>query len=119
MDGRKFYRNVVAHEGLNWLGARTNNDGVDCAYVGSDVCKTEVPISEIANHAWGAWLALFLGLREAKVMRHVTRIVGYYSELQNWNPSKIAELDDRHKGEYVVPERKPAPVVREPELAIA
>ncbi len=30
----------------------------------------------------------------------VTRIVGYYSRVNNWNKSKKAELADRHKGSY-------------------
>ena len=30
----------------------------------------------------------------------VTRIVGYYSRITNWNQSKIGELKDRHKGNY-------------------
>jgi ribonucleoside-triphosphate reductase len=32
----------------------------------------------------------------------VTRIVGYYSRIPNWNKSKIGELKDRHKGNYSV-----------------
>ncbi|MBU6391891.1 MAG: hypothetical protein KGQ83_06595 [Planctomycetes bacterium] len=32
----------------------------------------------------------------------VTRIVGYYSRVQNWNKSKIGELHDRHMGRYSV-----------------
>lgn len=32
----------------------------------------------------------------------VTRIVGYYSRVTNWNRSKIGELRDRHKGNYGV-----------------
>lgn len=32
----------------------------------------------------------------------VTRIVGYFSRIQNWNNSKIGELKDRHKGNYIV-----------------
>jgi len=32
------------------------------------------------------------------------RIVGYYSRVDNWNPSKLSELDDRHKGDYAVGE---------------
>lgn len=32
----------------------------------------------------------------------VTRIVGYYSRISNWNKSKIGELQDRHKGNYGV-----------------
>lgn len=30
----------------------------------------------------------------------VTRIVGYYSRVKNWNKSKIGELRDRHNGNY-------------------
>jgi len=32
----------------------------------------------------------------------VTRIVGYYSRISNWNKSKIGELHDRHMGRYSV-----------------
>jgi len=32
----------------------------------------------------------------------VTRIVGYYSKIENWNKSKRGELNDRHKGNYQV-----------------
>ncbi|MFH1783485.1 MAG: anaerobic ribonucleoside-triphosphate reductase [bacterium] len=32
----------------------------------------------------------------------VTRIVGYYSRIPNWNKSKIGELKDRHKGDYAI-----------------
>ncbi len=34
----------------------------------------------------------------------VTRIVGYFSRINNWNPSKLAELSDRHEGNYKVRE---------------
>jgi len=33
---------------------------------------------------------------------HMTRIVGYYSRLDNWNPSKLGELKDRRAGDYGV-----------------
>jgi len=32
----------------------------------------------------------------------VTRIVGYYSKITNWNKNKISELKDRHSGNYKV-----------------
>ncbi|HLA37374.1 MAG TPA: hypothetical protein VJZ02_02795 [Candidatus Brocadiales bacterium] len=32
----------------------------------------------------------------------VTRIVGYLSRISNWNPSKLGELRDRHRGNYSV-----------------
>jgi hypothetical protein len=34
----------------------------------------------------------------------ITRIVGYYSRVNNWNKSKRAELVDRHKGSYKLSE---------------
>ena len=33
-------------------------------------------------------------------LTHMTRIVGYYSRVNNWNKSKLGELKDRHKGDY-------------------
>ena len=30
----------------------------------------------------------------------ITRIVGYFSRINNWNKSKIGELKDRHRGNY-------------------
>lgn len=36
----------------------------------------------------------------------ITRIVGYYSRVNNWNKSKQAELADRHKGSYKLGECK-------------
>ena len=32
----------------------------------------------------------------------ITRIVGYYSRIANWNKSKLGELKDRHRGNYSV-----------------
>lgn len=36
----------------------------------------------------------------------VSRVVGYYSKIENWNSGKKAELKDRQKGEYEVKESK-------------
>jgi hypothetical protein len=106
MGGLEFFHNVDAHDSLVWLGAKPNKDGVDCAYIAGTRLGniTEVPVREIKNHDWDTWMALMLGERSAKIMKHITRIVGYYSELQNWNASKKAELRDRHNGSYGVPE---------------
>lgn len=30
----------------------------------------------------------------------ISRVVGYYSIIENWNNSKQAEFDDRQKGSY-------------------
>ena len=47
---------------------------------------------------------LILALETGLFMRlhGVTRIVGYFSRINNWNKSKIGELHDRHQGDYGV-----------------
>ncbi len=32
----------------------------------------------------------------------MSRVVGYYSKIENWNKSKKAEFKDRQKGNYTV-----------------
>ena len=44
----------------------------------------------------------------------VTRIVGYYSRINNWNKSKLGELKDRQRGNYSL---GTTPSVQVPELA--
>ena len=43
-----------------------------------------------------------LGTGGERPLQGVTRIVGYYSRIDNWNKSKISELQARHKGRYGV-----------------
>jgi ribonucleoside-triphosphate reductase len=38
----------------------------------------------------------------------VSRIVGYFSRITNWNKSKLGELKDRHRGNYSVAASFPA-----------
>jgi len=37
-----------------------------------------------------------------RYVKHVSRIVGYFSRVDNWNPSKRGELKDRQAGNYRV-----------------
>ena len=34
----------------------------------------------------------------------ISRVVGYFSRINNWNKSKTAEFKDRQKGNYSVPQ---------------
>ena len=38
--------------------------------------------------------------REPIIMDGITRIVGYFSRISNWNKSKLGELADRREGNY-------------------
>ena len=41
-------------------------------------------------------------LCDSEHVHGITRIVGYFSRVNNWNRSKLGELQDRHKGNYQV-----------------
>ena len=43
------------------------------------------------------------GRREPVMLHTITRITGYYSSTENWQRSKLAELEDRRKGNYALP----------------
>jgi len=107
MDCRGFYRRVVDHPELEWLGSvegRTPEKDavlVRCAPTGY---AFSVTIPAIADNDWQVLEDVLFSRRSARIMTHVTRIVGYYSQIQNWNHSKVAELRDRHKGNYGVPD---------------
>lgn len=108
MDARLFYDRVCGNEELEWLGSvegvKPDEDGVivGCATTGH---KFFFSMSSIIETEWETLEDVLYGRRQPRIMTHVTRIVGYYSQLQNWNHSKLAELRDRHKGNYSVPDQ--------------
>jgi len=107
VDGRTFYFKIDDHRELNWLTTEEGDTPAeDFVLIGNKQLHTTfaLPIASIKEHSWNDLEAVLTVKRPPQIMKHMTRIVGYYSELQNWNPSKIAELKDRHKGNYSVPE---------------
>lgn len=54
-----------------------------------------------------AFADVFCNDRKAMVLEGVTRIVGYYSRVQNWNKSKIGELRDRKGQNYALSNQAP------------
>jgi hypothetical protein len=107
MDGRDFFSRVGEHADLEWLGCREGRspteDVVLIRYRRTS-SNYALAVEAIRDHGWEELQGVLTGARSPRVMTHVTRIVGYYSQLQNWNRSKIAELHDRHRGDYGVPE---------------
>jgi hypothetical protein len=106
MDGREFFQQVTTNDELEYLTAEKGSvPAEDFVIVKAKRTGmiTELPIAEILKHDWGILRDVLLGHRDAKIMRHVTRIVGYFSELRNWNKSKLSELRDRHGGSYAPP----------------
>ena len=69
--------------------------------------KTIYTVDAIRENSWILLRSLALGDLSPHPLYHVSRIVGYYSRIENWNPSKLGELKDRRKGEqYLELDRK-------------
>ncbi|MCP5003425.1 MAG: hypothetical protein GY941_05655 [Planctomycetes bacterium] len=83
----------------------TKAEGFDGAYV-------EVSIGEIVEKVTDfdkaqELLRVISNDRSSIVLNGITRIVGYYSRVNNWNKSKVGELRDRSKGSYGLTREKP------------
>ena len=101
MTGTDFYANVEKHPQLTWLGVHPETEEVVVkdTYLG---IKHALTLQTINEYRWEDLQDVITGKRDGTIMRPITRIVGYYSRVNNWNLSKLAELDDRHKGNYAV-----------------
>jgi len=66
-----------------------------------------VTVAAIKENEWKVLKDILTEVREAIVLDHFARIVGYFSKVSNWNKSKLGELKDRHEGDYsILPEEK-------------
>ena len=76
----------------------SKTEGIEGAYV-------EVSIDEIVRKVTDStkaqeFIKVIQNDRAPIVLNGVTRIVGYYSRVNNWNKSKVGELRDRANGSY-------------------
>jgi len=76
----------------------SKTEGIEGAYV-------EVSIDEIVRKVTDCsraqeFVKVIQNDRAPIVLNGITRIVGYYSRVNNWNKSKVGELRDRAKGSY-------------------
>jgi len=77
-------------------GKHPGQDEVLVVHVDSGI-KHALTIAAVLETPWHELEAVMTGKRTPKVMIHLTRIVGYYSRVQNWNRSKLAELAARQR----------------------
>jgi hypothetical protein len=59
-----------------------------------------IPVSEVCDKPVDQIMKCLHNDRKSVVCDQVTRIVGYYSRVGNWNKSKVGELRDRQNGRY-------------------
>jgi hypothetical protein len=103
MDLMEFMNTVDEHPDLEGLGIDTEKGILSVRYNPTGL-KTAFPAGAVKEVEWDLLFDILKGDREPQVLHHMTRVVGYYSRIDNWNPSKIGELRDRQKGTYAIKE---------------
>jgi hypothetical protein len=83
----------------------SKTEGIEGAYV-------EVSIDEIVQKVTDTdkvqeFIKVIQNDRKPIVLNGITRIVGYYSRVNNWNKSKVGELRDRANGSYGLTGKSP------------
>ena len=114
-----FVEHVEAHENLEVVGEFENGSGdtilvVQDYSVANDVegHQTEVDLTEIFSAIKdekdaARFVRVVAGEENPIKLNGITRIVGYYSRVNNWNKSKIGELRDRNQKHYALTGREP------------
>lgn len=96
MTVKDFINNCVA-EGFQW----NIQDSEQEAFLRNpdDNTYTKITYKAINENNWDT---LRLVIYQGTDIYHISRIVGYFSTIENWNKSKLGELNDRKKGNYRV-----------------
>ncbi len=114
-----FVEHVEAHENLEMVGEFENGSGdtilvVEDKSVANDLegHQTEVDLTEIFSAIKdekdaARFVRVVAGEENPIKLNGITRIVGYYSRVNNWNKSKIGELRDRNQKHYALTNREP------------
>ena len=96
-----FYNKIEKHEELEGMGVNEDNAEVIIKHKVSGV-KTRLSVETITECNWDDIAAVLTCNRDAHALTHMSRVVGYYSMINNWNKSKIGELKDRQNGIYAI-----------------
>jgi len=110
VNGQDFIDSVDAHPKFEFRGfnhGKTAENPLVVVYTAALDTLFGTPLITIQKTSWDQIEDMLLGKRAPDIMIQITRVVGYYSRVQNWNRSKLAELKDRQAGAkcngYAVP----------------
>ncbi|MDD5686619.1 MAG: anaerobic ribonucleoside-triphosphate reductase [Elusimicrobia bacterium] len=89
--------NTCVEKGYDW--SEGEHEGKPGYFVGCQWLDTVAHFTQKAIES-NEWAMLDKQVTQGKNVEHITRIVGYFSRIENWNKSKLGELRDRHNGDY-------------------
>lgn len=105
MELTQFFEQIEQHPALQGVAIEPERQdcgaGVIVKFNRNDL-MTRLPVAAIEAAEWPVLEEVLTGKREPQVLQHMTRVVGYFSRVENWNKSKVGELKDRQKGNYSV-----------------
>jgi len=103
MNAIDFFNAVEDHEELAGLGMDTER-GIFAIEHKPTKITTCIHLDVVSEPkvVWDTLESILVGKREPDVLYHMTRVVGYFSRVSNFNSSKVAELADRQKGNYAI-----------------
>ncbi|MBN1257364.1 MAG: hypothetical protein JXA52_06625 [Planctomycetes bacterium] len=97
----EFFDAVEAHPQLRGVAIdKSGKEGEFAIEHTISKLTTVFPSAAVEKADWEVLEDILTAKREPEVLYHITRVVGYYSRVENWNKSKIGELADRHLGNY-------------------
>jgi len=108
MTGTDFYDAIAAHPTLELRGIVAGELRVAHPPTGALWSLTVAGVKAID---WETLESVLTGRRDAEIISHQSRIVGYYSTfklakpdsiLNNWNRSKLGEMEARRRGDYII-----------------
>jgi len=103
MQVSEFFWKVEEDPDLRGVDLQTGDDPNEDFAVVEDLrsgYKTKLAVPVILDNDWPTLRDIAMGKKNIAPLYHVTRIVGYYSRIENWNKSKLGELADRRHGNY-------------------
>ncbi|MFH0910562.1 MAG: hypothetical protein V1918_03510 [Planctomycetota bacterium] len=109
MDLSVFFDAVENHpelRGVSIAMGDPEHEGELCIEHVPSKLVTAIPAGAVEKADWPVLEEVLTGKREPHVLYHMTRVVGYYSRVENWNKSKLGELADRRAGRYAVKMRR-------------
>ena len=101
MDLLDFYQKVIDNDKLKGVYIGVDDELIAVEYLPSHIF-TCFPAEVIEKADWKLIEDVLTIKRDPQVLYHMTRVVGYYSRVENWNKSKLGELKDRQKGDYEI-----------------
>lgn len=98
MEIKDFINTCVDNE---YVWKEDEHEGIPGYLIGSEKYDTVTHFTpeSIKNNDWPV---LNKQIIQGRNVYQITRIVGYFSRVENWNKSKLGELKDRHGGDYKI-----------------